>query len=96
MGREADLPRWLAAVRPRFKVPRRAEMVLAFIICLIIGVADLRGAIGFPPWRYPKGLQAVGAIACVLLVATLPIESVIAGLVMFGAGILYRGLRLPR
>lgn len=46
--------------------------------------------------RYPKALQAVGALACVLLVATLPVESVIAGLVMFGAGTLYRVLRLRR
>jgi APA family basic amino acid/polyamine antiporter len=115
MAREADLPRWLAAVHPRFKVPHRAELVLAAVICLIISVADLRGAIGFSSFgvliyylvanlaaytqtgdhrRYPKVLQAAGAVACVVLVATLPVGSVIAGLVMFAAGILYRGVRL--
>ena len=115
MAREADLPRWLAAMHPRFKVPHRAELVLAGIICLIISVADLRGAIGFSSFgvliyylvanlsaytqdsghrRYPKALQVAGAVACVALVATLPVGSVIAGVLMFAAGILYRVLRL--
>jgi APA family basic amino acid/polyamine antiporter len=47
MAREHDLPHWLAAVHPRYKVPHRAETTLAVAICLIIAVADLRGAIGF-------------------------------------------------
>ena len=46
--------------------------------------------------RYPRILQLVGAAACVILVATLPIESVLAGLAMFAAGALYRMLRLRR
>lgn len=115
MAREADLPRWLAAIHPRFKVPHRAEMVIAAVICLIISVADLRGAIGFSSFgvliyylvaniaaytqapgnrRYPKALQITGALACVALVATLPVESVVAGLAMFGVGVLYRAARL--
>lgn len=115
MAREADLPRWLAAVHPRFKVPHRAEAVLAAVICLIISVADLRGAIGFSSFgvlvyylvanlsaytqgagdrRYPKALQVAGAVACVALVATLPLGSVIAGVLMFAVGILYRIVRL--
>jgi APA family basic amino acid/polyamine antiporter len=115
MAREADLPRWLAAVHPRFKVPHRAELVLAAVICLIVSVADLRGAIGFSSFgvliyyfvanlsaytqrpdhrRYPKILQLAGAVACAALVATLPVGSVVAGMLMFAVGILYRGLRL--
>lgn len=47
MAREHDLPHWLAAVHPRYKVPHRAETTLAVVISLIIAVADLRGAIGF-------------------------------------------------
>lgn len=115
MAREADLPRWLAAVHPRYHVPHRAELVLAAAICVIIGIADLRGAIGFSSFgvliyylvaniaaytqtganrRYPKALQLIGATACVALVATLPPGSVAAGLLMFGAGIVYRLLRL--
>ncbi|WP_314323011.1 APC family permease [Paenarthrobacter ilicis] len=47
MAREHDLPHWLSAVHPRYKVPHRAEITLAAVICAIISVADLRGAIGF-------------------------------------------------
>lgn len=114
MARAADLPRWLAAVHPRFKVPHRAELGLALVICLIISVADLRGAIGFSSFgvliyylvaniaaytqtgedrRYPRALQIAGATACVALVATLPPASVLAGVIMFAVGILYRLLR---
>ncbi|WP_425860059.1 APC family permease [Arthrobacter sp. TWP1-1] len=46
--------------------------------------------------RYPKALQLIGAAACLLLVATLPFEAVLAGLVMFAVGILYRAARLRR
>ncbi|MCI0141677.1 APC family permease [Arthrobacter bambusae] len=47
MAREHDLPHWLSAIHPRYKVPHRAETTLAVVICTIISVADLRGAIGF-------------------------------------------------
>jgi APA family basic amino acid/polyamine antiporter len=115
MAREADLPRWLAAVHPRFQVPHRAEMVLAAVICVIIGAGDLRGAIGFSSFgvllyylvaniaaytqgpgnrRYPKTLQVAGALGCAVLVITLPAESVVAGLVMFAVGVVYRLVRL--
>ena len=47
MAREADLPRWLAAVHPRFHVPHRAEIVLAVVVSVLVLTVDLRGAIGF-------------------------------------------------
>jgi APA family basic amino acid/polyamine antiporter len=47
MAREADLPRWLAAVHPRYRVPHRAELVLAAVVCGLVLAVDLRGAIGF-------------------------------------------------
>lgn len=47
MAREGDLPRWLAAVHPSYSVPHRAEIVLAVVVCAVIAVVDLRGAIGF-------------------------------------------------
>lgn len=117
MAREHDLPNWLAAVHPRYQVPHRAEVVLALVICAVIAVADLRGAIGFSSFgvlvyylvaniaafaqpaadrRYPKALQAIGALACVALVATLPPASVLTGMAVFVAGILLRGIRLRR
>lgn len=47
MAREGDLPRWLAAVHPRFFVPHRAELVLGLVVCALVVTIDLRGAIGF-------------------------------------------------
>lgn len=47
MAREGDLPRWLAAVHPRFQVPHHAELALAGVVCLLVLTVDLRGAIGF-------------------------------------------------
>lgn len=115
MAREADLPRWLAAIHPKYQVPHRAELVLGVVICVIIAFADLRGAIGFSSFgvlvyylvanisaftqtgahrRYPKALQVLGAVACVALVATLPLTAVVSGVVMFALGAGYRLLRL--
>lgn len=115
MAREHDLPPWLSAVHPRYKVPHRAEMALAAVICIIIAVADLRGAIGFSSFgvllyylvaniaaytqpaedrRYPRFLQVAGAVACVVLVATLPPISAGVGVLTFAVGIVYRLVRL--
>ncbi|WP_026875459.1 APC family permease [Jiangella gansuensis] len=47
MARERDLPGWLADVHPRFKVPHHAEIALAVVVCVLVLVVDLRGAIGF-------------------------------------------------
>ncbi|MFC8041273.1 APC family permease [Paenarthrobacter sp. NPDC057355] len=117
MAREHDLPHALAAVHPKYKVPHKAEITIGAVICVVIAVADLRGAIGFSSFgvllyylvaniaaftqpaedrRYPKALQVAGAIACVVLVTTLPPLSVGLGVLMFAVGILYRFLRLRR
>jgi APA family basic amino acid/polyamine antiporter len=47
MARQADLPRWLAAVHPRYRVPHRAEITVAVIVALLVLTVDLRDAIGF-------------------------------------------------
>lgn len=47
MAREGDLPRGLAAVHPRFRVPHRAEVVLAVVVAALVLTTDVRGAIGF-------------------------------------------------
>jgi APA family basic amino acid/polyamine antiporter len=111
MAREGDLPRWLAAVHPRFRVPHRAEVALAVAIGVLVLMVDLRGAIGFSSVgvlvyylvanvaaftqprdqrRYPRALQLVGAAACTLLVATLPLPAVLIGLGVLAAGLAYR------
>jgi len=47
-----------------------------------------------PDRRYPRFLQAAGAVGCVALVATLPLPAVLAGLAVFAIGALLRLLRL--
>ena len=47
MGRGGDLPRWLAAVSPRTRVPHHAELAVAAAVIALVLVVDVRGAIGF-------------------------------------------------
>jgi basic amino acid/polyamine antiporter, APA family len=115
MAREGDLPRWLAAVHPRFKVPHRAELALAVIVVALVLTVDLRGAIGFSSFgvllyyfvanasalrqgrevrRYPRALQVLGAVGCLVLVATLPAVAIIVGVVVLAVGVVYRLVRL--
>jgi basic amino acid/polyamine antiporter, APA family len=47
MARTGDLPAWLAAVHPRFRVPHRAEYAVAAVACVLVLTVDVRGAIGF-------------------------------------------------
>lgn len=47
MARENDLPGFLAAVHPRWKVPYRAEVVIAALVIALLAFVDIRGAIGF-------------------------------------------------
>ena len=47
MARERDLPRTLAAVHPRYRVPHRAELVLGATVIALVLIVDVRGAIAF-------------------------------------------------
>ena len=106
MARNSDIPGWFAAVHPRFRVPYRAELVLGAIVCVLVAVTDLRGAIGFSSFgvllyylianasawtqdrahrRYSRVLAAAGAIGCVVLVAALPVGSIVAGLLVLAS-----------
>ncbi|HEX5512311.1 MAG TPA: amino acid permease, partial [Actinomycetales bacterium] len=117
MGRNGDLPGWLAAVHPRFRVPHHAEIALAAVVVVLVLTVDLRGAIGFSSFgvltyylianlsaftqdaghrRYPKALQVLGAVACAVLVVTLPLGAVLTGAGVFAVGIVYRLFRLRR
>lgn len=65
MAREGDLPRFLAAVHPSYRVPHRAELVLGMIVIAVILVADLRGAIAFSSfgvllYYFVANLAAIG------------------------------------
>jgi APA family basic amino acid/polyamine antiporter len=111
MARETDLPRWLSAVHPRYRVPHRAEVVLAVIVGLLVLTIDLRGAIGFSSFgvllyyfianlaaftqpaadrRYPRLLPVLGAAGCGVLVVTLPLPSILGGVIVLAVGVLAR------
>ena len=115
MARNRDLPGWFAAVHPRFHVPYRAELALGLVVCVLVAVTDLRGAIGFSSFgvllyyfvanlsawtqdranrRYPRALAIAGAAGCLVLVVTLPVASIVAGVVVLAVGIGYRVVRL--
>ncbi|MEU3604985.1 APC family permease [Streptomyces sp. NPDC035033] len=47
MARDGYLPRGLAAVHPRFRVPHRAEAAVGAVVAVVAATADVRGAIGF-------------------------------------------------
>jgi APA family basic amino acid/polyamine antiporter len=111
MARNADLPRPLASIDPRFHVPRRAELAVAAAVTVLVLTVDLRGAIGFSSFgvltyyaianasawtqpgewrRWPRALNAIGLAGCLVLVATLPLGSVVAGLAVLAAGLGWR------
>lgn len=111
MARHGDLPRQLAGVHPRHRVPHHAEVALAAVVVVAVLAVDLREAIGFSSFgvllyylvanvaaltqerserRYPRVLQVLGAAGCVVLIATLPLVSVLTGLAVLTVGILYR------
>lgn len=47
MARNRDLPTWLGAVHPRFRVPHHAELALAVLVSVLVLAGDLRSVIGF-------------------------------------------------
>ncbi|MEE6281717.1 APC family permease [Georgenia sunbinii] len=117
MARHGDLPRTLAAVHPRFRVPHRAEVTLAVVVIVLVLSVDLRGAIGFssfgvlvyylvanvaafsqhaPYRRFPRRLQVLGAVGCLVLVATLPPAAIAVGAGVLLVGVLLRLARRTR
>jgi basic amino acid/polyamine antiporter, APA family len=115
MARERDLPSWLSAVHPRFRVPHRAELVLTLVIVVLVAVTDVRNAIGFSSFgvlvyyfvanvaaftqgadarRYPRAVQVAGALLCIVLVVTLPVSSILGGLIVIAVGVAYRAVRV--
>ncbi len=117
MARNRDLPSWLAAVHPEYRVPHHAEVTLAVVVSVIVLMADLRGAIGFSSFgvliyyaianasaytqvgdqrRWPRALNVAGLVGCVVLVATLPLNSILMGIAMFAIGLVGRLVVLRR
>jgi APA family basic amino acid/polyamine antiporter len=111
MARNRDLPGWLAAVHPKHQVPHHSTVALAAVVCVLVLLVDLRGAIGFSSFgvllyylvanlsaftqtgrqrRFPRWLQVLGAAGCLVLVATLPLTSVLSGAAVLAVGVLVR------
>ena len=120
MARNGDLPRWLAAVHPRYRVPHHAEIAVAVVVSALVLATDLRGAIGFSSFgvllyyaianaaaftqdathrRWPRWMQVAGMVGCVVLMGTLPWQSIASGSLVLAVGVGYRnisGKRLPK
>jgi basic amino acid/polyamine antiporter, APA family len=47
MARRRDLPGYLAAVHPTYRVPHHADIAIALLVCAIVLLTDVRGAISF-------------------------------------------------
>ena len=111
MARNNDLPRWLAAVHPRFQVPHHAEIALAAVVGVLVLTTDLRGVIGFSSFgvllyyaianasaltqpaeqrRWPRFVNVLGLIGCLVLAATLPLTSAVVCAVLLSLALLAR------
>jgi basic amino acid/polyamine antiporter, APA family len=108
MARDRHLPAALAAVHPRFESPYRAEIAVGVVVAVVAGVADLRGAIGFSSFAVlvyyaianasaftlrGKVIPAAGLLGCVVLAFSLPLASVLAGVVVVVVGAAVYALR---
>jgi basic amino acid/polyamine antiporter, APA family len=47
MASNGDLPRWLAAVHPRHKVPHHAELAIGAITLVVVAFGGIGGAVSF-------------------------------------------------
>ncbi|MGP5258804.1 APC family permease [Brachybacterium paraconglomeratum] len=67
----------------------------SFGVLLYYAVANLAALTQTGQWRlFPKAMQWLGLVGCVLLVAALPGRTIVAGLVLVALGLAYRGLVL--
>ncbi len=99
MARRRDLPAGLAVVHPRHRVPHRAEIALAVVVCLLVYYAIANASAFTQPARdrrWPRALNVLGLAGCLTLVATLPWRSVLAGAGVFAGGLVGRKIVLAR
>jgi APA family basic amino acid/polyamine antiporter len=105
MAREGDLPRALAVVHPRYRVPQRAEIAVAAVVVGFSSFGVLlyyvvANAAAFTQERadrrYPKALQVLGVVGCLVLVATLPGVSIAVGAIVLLVGVVGRAVVLAR
>jgi APA family basic amino acid/polyamine antiporter len=66
MAADGELPRWLAAVHPRFRVPHHAELIVGATVAVVVLLTDVRGAIAFSSFTV-LGYYAVANAAALTL-----------------------------
>jgi APA family basic amino acid/polyamine antiporter len=102
MAANRDLPRWLAAVHPKRRVPHHAELAIGAVVIALVAVADLRTAIGFSSFAVlvyyaianasaltlgrGRPLAAFGLAGCATLALALPLEAVLGGALLLAVG----------
>jgi basic amino acid/polyamine antiporter, APA family len=103
MAADGHLPRTLAAVHERTRVPNHAEAAVGLVVAAVVLAADIRGAIGFSSFcvllyyavanasaftlRARRFIPVLGLAGCVLLAVALPLSSVLSGAAVVAAGI---------
>jgi APA family basic amino acid/polyamine antiporter len=93
MAREGDLPRSLASVSPRTKVPHVAELAVAAVVVAVVLVADVRGAIGFSSFAVLVYYAVANASALTLRPAQRRYPQAVAWTGLIGCAVL--ALSLP-
>jgi APA family basic amino acid/polyamine antiporter len=108
MARDRHLPHRLAAVHPRFGSPHRAEIAVGVVVAVLAAVVDLRGAIGFSSFAVllyyaianasaltlrGKVIPVLGLLGCLVLAFSLPVASVVTGVVVVAVGAAAYALR---
>ncbi len=93
MASNRDLPSYLAAVHPRYRVPHRAEIVVGCIVAVVAVSADIRTAIGFSSFAVLTYYGIANAAAWTLQPNQRRWPRALAGLGMVGCAAL--ALALP-
>jgi APA family basic amino acid/polyamine antiporter len=93
MASNHDLPSYLAAVHPRFRVPHRAELAAGVIIAATTAIADIRTAIGFSSFTVLTYYGVTNAAAWTLSPEQRRWPRALAGLGLLGSAAL--ALALP-
>jgi basic amino acid/polyamine antiporter, APA family len=108
MARDRYLPHRLATVHPRFNSPYLAEIAVGVVVAVLAAVVDVRGAIGFSSFAVllyyaianasamtlrGKVIPVAGLVGCVVLAFSLPVSSVLTGVVVVAIGAVAYGFR---
>ncbi|WP_186296246.1 APC family permease [Mycobacterium tilburgii] len=109
MARHRDLPGWPPYTRGT-GCPHHAEIAVGVAVCALVSTVDLRGVISCSSFgaliyyaianaaaltlRQRGAVNVCGLAGCLVLVATLPWESAVAGLTVFVVGVAGRAVIL--